>query len=203
MIRQDYMQHGTVLAAAGLISAVLLSQPAHAASANCPDTTLIKRHYHNFTYGFDLLIPKGLTARWNSAACSIDAKLGCVCMGDHGRDIPLDGGGQIGVFASWVDPDYTLATALVADIQSFRQLVDASESSVFSVTELQPWKVRNLPAYKYVAKSVHGDEVIVREALLAIRKQSAVQVLIYIQAPEAQYLKYRPAFKPICQSWHE
>lgn len=99
--------------------------------------------------------------------------------------------------------DTTLATALVADIQSFRQLADAEPASVFSVTALQPWKVRNLPAYKYVAKSAHGGEVIVREALLAIRKKSAVQVLIYIQAPEAQYLKYRHAFKAICQSWHE
>ncbi|HXP46282.1 MAG TPA: hypothetical protein VN810_03335 [Terriglobales bacterium] len=42
----------------------------------------------NYSYGFSVVIPKGLKGFWNSAVC-VSGPDGCTCMSDHGRIIPL------------------------------------------------------------------------------------------------------------------
>jgi hypothetical protein len=55
----------------------------------CPDEIATTGYYRNYSYGFSIKIPQGLKGFWNSARCVKD-KNGCVCMGDHGRFIPID-----------------------------------------------------------------------------------------------------------------
>src|SRR5664280_2598392 len=54
----------------------------------CPDMVDTTGTYVNTSYGFSIVIPKGLRGTWNSARC-VSSKGGCACMSDHGRIIPL------------------------------------------------------------------------------------------------------------------
>jgi len=54
----------------------------------CPDTVAWAGKYVNYSYGFSVVIPKGLKGFWNSAVC-VPGPDGCTCMSDHGRIIPL------------------------------------------------------------------------------------------------------------------
>ena len=55
---------------------------------SCPDTIDTTGRHVNISYGFSIVIPKGLKGVWNSARC-VSGGDGCVCMSDHGRIIPL------------------------------------------------------------------------------------------------------------------
>jgi hypothetical protein len=63
----------------------------------CPDEIATTGYYRNYSYGFSISIPRGLKGFWNSAICVKD-KRDCVCMGDHGRFIPVDRYSYLQVF---------------------------------------------------------------------------------------------------------
>src|SRR6266436_3113221 len=67
----------------------------------CPDDKTYTGAYRNPQYGFSIVIPAGLKGYWNSARCAPDEKYGCVCMGDHGRFIPLSIDASIEAFVGW------------------------------------------------------------------------------------------------------
>ena len=78
----------------------------------CPDQKVYTGRYRNLVYGFSIVIPAGLKGYWNSARCAPDEKYGCVCMGDHGRFIPLSDDASIDAFVGhemedeWSATDY-------------------------------------------------------------------------------------------------
>jgi hypothetical protein len=63
----------------------------------CPDEIATTGYYRNYSYGFSISIPRGLKGYWNSARC-VKNKRDCVCMGDHGRFIPVDRYSYVQVF---------------------------------------------------------------------------------------------------------
>ena len=65
----------------------------------CPDEIATTGYYRNYSYGFSILIPRGLKGFWNSARCVKD-KQDCVCMGDHGRFFPVDGYSYLQIFVT-------------------------------------------------------------------------------------------------------
>jgi hypothetical protein len=67
----------------------------------CPDQRAWTGRYRNYVYGFSIVIPRGLKGYWNSARCAPDEKYGCVCMGDHGRFIPLSNDAHIEAFVGY------------------------------------------------------------------------------------------------------
>jgi hypothetical protein len=58
------------------------------AGAECPDDKAWTGKYRNYSYGFTIVILRGLKGFWNSARC-VSRPDGCTCMQDHGRTIPL------------------------------------------------------------------------------------------------------------------
>jgi hypothetical protein len=56
--------------------------------AECPDDKAWTGRYRNYSYGFTIVIPRGMKGFWNSASC-VSRPDGCTCMQDHGRIIPL------------------------------------------------------------------------------------------------------------------
>jgi hypothetical protein len=63
----------------------------------CPDEVTTIGHFRNYSYGFSVSIPPGLKGLWNSARCVKDER-NCVCLGDHGRFIPVDKNSYIEIF---------------------------------------------------------------------------------------------------------
>src|SRR6267142_2464343 len=66
-------------------------------NVRCPDEIVTTGYYRNYSYGFSISIPHGLKGFWNSARCEKD-KQDCVCMGDHGRFMPIDRFSYLQVF---------------------------------------------------------------------------------------------------------
>jgi hypothetical protein len=166
----------------------------------CPDTVATTGRYRNQSFGFTVTIPPRLNGHWNSAVCSIASGEDiCVCMQDHGRDIPLEGGGQITVFASYnTIVENTLPTGVFRDIESFH---GRNPDSEFSVTTLGRYRLEGMQAWHYVAWSAPDGKLIVREAVVAQTPSGGTEILIYIEAPEAQYDAYRPAYQALLRSW--
>src|SRR5437868_11436651 len=73
----------------------------HNSTERCPDQKVYTGKYRNIVYGFSIIIPAGLKGYWNSARCAPDEKYGCVCMGDHGRFIPLSDQAHIEAFVGY------------------------------------------------------------------------------------------------------
>lgn len=67
----------------------------------CPDQQTYTGEYRNLIYGFSIIIPRGLKGYWNSARCAPDEEYGCVCMGDHGRFIPLSDDAYVEAFVGY------------------------------------------------------------------------------------------------------
>src|SRR6267143_351140 len=75
----------------------------------CPDDKTYTGTYRNIVFGFSIVIPAGLKGYWNSARCAPDEKYGCVCMGDHGRFIPLSDDAHIEAFVGYqMESDWSI-----------------------------------------------------------------------------------------------
>lgn len=166
-----------------------------AADAPCPRPA--RGPYTNYSYGFSLVIPDGMVGNWNSAVCAPDAESpgSCICMGDHGREIPLNDGGVISVHAFYANG------SLQSDLyQDLRQFEGASDGARIEIGKLGTQLFHGLPAYRYIATKRLDQVVVVREAVLT-HMRSGVAVLIYIEGPEPQYLLHRRAYTSILKSW--
>ena len=171
--------------------------PAGAAAADCPYAAL-RGTYRNHTHGFVVQIPAPLAGYWNSAACTPgEGSMPCICMGDHGRDLPLDGGGAITIFASFINPDGALATALYHDIGQFEQQHKDAE---LSLQEFRPMRHRGMAGYRYLARIEGGTTNLVREVVL-LQTPSGSNVWMVIEASEVQYKKYLPAYRALMRSF--
>ncbi len=175
-----------------------LAIPRHvlAADAICPGDVATVGRYRNYSYGFTVVIPKGLEGWWNSPPCSPDPPDGCLCMGDHGRDLPLKGGGFILINADPQVLEESLATAAYKDLQAFEARNDASE---LVVKVFEPRRFRALPSYRYIATSAKAGAAVVRESV-HIMLPSGSYVFVSIDAPELQYQKYRRAYISLLDS---
>jgi hypothetical protein len=162
----------------------------------CPDDRSTAGFYRNYSYGFTVVIPKGLEGRWNSAACVPHPQDGCVCMGDHGRELPLPGGGSISIDANPQVFEESLATAAYKGLRDFEGRTDAS-TLVVEVFEQRRRKA--LPSYRYVARSSQTGMTVVRESTHVVLP-SGGHVVISIEAPEQQYIKHHPAYVALLDS---
>ena len=75
----------------------------------CPDEITTTGYYRNHSYDFSISIPSGLKGFWNSARCVKDER-DCICMGDHGRFIPVDRYSYLQVFVSTQNSETTKET---------------------------------------------------------------------------------------------
>ena len=167
----------------------------------CPDEVVSTGFYRNYNYGFSVVFPPELAARWNSAACAFDEELGeCVCMSDHGRTAELPGGGHIVLFAAFSMPDDAgpLPNQLLCDINRFR---GSADDFAFRLLEVGPVRLGPHDALHYIASlTILGSEHI-REAIIADTPDGHIKYTVAIEAPTEEYRHYRPAFLAITASW--
>lgn len=173
-----------------LAAASLAPASAWAAEALCPDQRATTGVYRNDSYGFTVVIPKGLEGWWNSSLCVPEPAVGCVCMGDHGRELPLRGGGSMSIEAAPQVFEASLATAAYKDLQAFEARTETSELAVNTFT---PWRLGALTSYRYLATSAQAAVPVVREAV-HVALPSGGYVVISIEAPEPQYHRYRRSY---------
>jgi hypothetical protein len=186
--------HGLLLLIA--VSCQALPGDALAADGPCPDDHAITGTYRNHSYGFTVVIPKGLEGWWNSAVCVPQPPNGCTCMGDHGRDIPLRGGGQISIDAAPELFDETLATAAYKDLRRFE--LHTNETALL-VKTLGPMRLRGMPSYRCIAASTQAGAPVVRE-VVHVTLPSGTYVAISIEAPEQQFREHHRAYEALLNS---
>lgn len=116
-------------------------------------------------------------------------------MGDHGRDLPLAGGGLISLFAD-PSPEGSLPTAAYRDLQAFESQTDPTE---LEIRQLQPLRVRSLPGYRYVAASLQAGAPVIREAIWLALPSGSV-VVLSIEAPEGQFRRHHAAYVALLDS---
>ena len=186
------------LAAAAAICAASCAHAATAPDTPCSADFATTGVYRNYSFGFTMTIPRGLKATWSSPPCSVDrSNNDCICMNDHGRDLALDGGGTIGIYADHNATSDTLPTIAFNDLSDFKGASKGDELTIVSLDRIQ-WKA--MGAYHYVARRGHGGGETVRESVIATGRDG-VMSLLYIEAPQEQYERYRPAFNAMLKSW--
>ncbi|MFG6485587.1 hypothetical protein ACG04R_02825 [Roseateles sp. BYS78W] len=179
-----------------LVAALCASTTALAADVGCADERPTTGRYRNYSYGFTVVIPKGLEGWWNSARCVPQTPDGCICMGDHGRSLPLPGGGSISIDAAPEVFEATLATAAYKDLHGFEARTEASE---LALQRFEPRRLRALASYRFIATSVTAGAAVVRESVHVLLP-SGGYVAISIEAPQEQYRKYHPAYTTLLGS---
>jgi hypothetical protein len=105
-------------------------------SASCPAT--YAGRYRNGQYGFSFSVPAGLAGHWQSP-CTWSKGEGCICLGDHGLQFSLPGGGTLGVFADYAAEldDPTLGDVLAAALARIRQVGDDRIVHIESIASAQ------------------------------------------------------------------
>jgi hypothetical protein len=120
-------------------------------------------------------------------------------MSDHGRLIPLSTLAIIQVLASYNTLDINLPTALFREVESFRKGVEDIE---FSIDQLNPSIISDLPAFHYRTSIKKNGRAITREGFVAISKDKGIVYSIYLQTPETEFHKYEHYLSNIVGSWH-
>jgi hypothetical protein len=137
-----------------------------AATEKCPDERSYTGKYRNFAYGFSIVIPAGLKGYWNSARCVHDEKHGCVCMGDHGRFIPLSEDANIEAYVGYqMEPDLSLIDLENADIQYLKNHEGIEQ---VRVAGSRWFRLGRLHARRFVVRFVEKKREVVREHIIAL-----------------------------------
>lgn len=164
----------------------------HAQSVNsCPDAKPTVGRYRNYNYGFIINIPKSLKAYWNSPACKPNGNE-CTCMSDHGREIPLDTpDSYIVIYTGYNSTMSTLSELLKEDLETFRKQGNHIEPSIQME---KPYWLKGHRGVHYIATLIHGEKVLVREAVIVLSRDNGIEYSITIQADEKTYRKYRNGY---------
>jgi hypothetical protein len=187
------------LSMAAAACAVNCAQAAARSGTPCSADFVTTGVYRNVNFGFTMTIPRGLKATWSSTPCSFDTSTNdCVCMNDHGRAIALAGGGTISIYADHNAMGWSLPTIAFEGLNDFKSTEPGGELGVMQLDRLK-WKA--MPAYHYVVRNEGKGEAIVRESVVASTGHGDDMVVLYIEASEKQYNKYRAAFNVMLRSW--
>lgn len=165
----------------------------------CPDKLVTTGAYRNFSYGFTVTLPASLHGHWNSAECFYDAALrDCVCLSDHGRDIPLGPEGRIVIFAEYASDGLSLPTRLYRDLESFRAGADVR---ALAVTSLESYSLGGLTGYRYTASLEKAATVRLREAVFAESADASISFEVVLDAPASVFKANHEAFVAVLNSW--
>lgn len=167
--------------------------------SGCPDTVPTTGVYRNDSYGFTVTLPPGLQGFWNSARCVPERESGeCLCMSDHGRDIPLAPEAYIVIFAAYTSEEAPLRDAVRKDIAKYR---GGTKPPDFEVLELRDVRLAGLPACRYVAIRKGQGSYRYREVVLARTPDGQIEYTIAIEGPRELYENHRAAYRTILSSW--
>jgi hypothetical protein len=163
----------------------------------CPDARDWKGKYKNQYYGFSIIIPPGRRGYWNSARCVPDEKVGCVCMTDHGRSIPLSDEAAIEAFAGFErDPELTLADYERDEVSFIKGRKEAGQVSVLSSRRIRLGRVA---ARRFVVRLVERGASRIEDRIIALH--DGVEYDLTLSTLEARYQEDRREFEKVVLSW--
>jgi hypothetical protein len=200
------MYHKHVIAILGLLLTLNGLVPDAEAQVNgnrkpsavlCPDQKTYKGRYRNWAYGFSIIIPAGLKGYWNSARCAPDEKYGCVCMGDHGRFIPLSDDAHIEAFVGYeMEPDWSLSDYENDEVSNLRQKQDVEQVKVLS----SKWiRLGNLKGRRFIVRFIEKNRDAVIDHIIALHE--GVEYELILRTKEDRYQKDWRKFEKVIASW--
>lgn len=166
-------------------------------SVLCPDQKTYKGRYRNWVYGFSIIIPAGLKGYWNSAGCAPDEKYGCVCMGDHGRFIPLSDDAHIEAFVGYeMEPDWSLSDYENDEVSNLRQKQGVEQVKVLS----SKWiRLGNLKGRRFIVQFIEKNRDVRIDHIIALHE--GVEYELILRTAEARHLKDEREFEKVIASW--
>jgi hypothetical protein len=191
---------GLLLALNGLAPDAVVAQVKGSRKSSavlCPDQKTYKGRYRNWVYGFSIIIPAGLKGYWNSAGCAPDEKYGCVCMGDHGRFIPLSGDAHIEAFVGYeMEPDLAPGDYENDEVSNLRQRRDVEQVKVLS----SRWtRLGNLKGRRFIVQFIEKNRAAVIDHIIALHE--GVEYELILRTTLERHRKDGREFKKVIASW--
>jgi len=167
------------------------------ATGPCPDQKAWIGRYRNYVYGFSIFIPAGLKGYWNSLACVPEGKHDCVCMGDHGRFIPLSDDTHIEAYVDYQnESDWTVLDQEREDIANLRGDKNIEQVRVVS----SRWfRLGNLNARRFVAHFVEHKKSFVTDRIFA--QHNGVEYQLDLRTVPESYQRDEARFRKVIASW--
>ena len=166
----------------------------------CPHEIASTGTYRNRDYGFSIVIPPGLNGYWNAAVCAKTSE-GCVCLGDHGRVLPLapeshGSGRYIEVYAGFdIEDRAEQVRSRVDRIQERgrqNSLVDISRRAL-RLAGLRAQRI----AVRYYDKKL--DRGMAENFVQA--KRSSLEYSLYVRTPVETYQRDRKTLEEVVRSF--
>jgi hypothetical protein len=176
------------------------SQTKRAGSASaepCPDQKTNTGKYRNWVYGFSIIIPAGLKGYWNSARCAPDDRYGCVCMGDHGRFIPLSEDASIdAVVGHQLEDEWSVRDYENDEVSNLRQ-----KQGVERVTVLSSGWIRlgRLKGRRFAVQFNEKNKDVVIDHVIALHK--GVEYELILRTLPERYQRDRRQLEKVIESW--
>jgi hypothetical protein len=174
--------------------------------AKCPDDRPWYGKVQIWTFGFEFVIPKGLKAYWNSPGCSHDVTYGCVCMGDHGRIIPLGAKGdaadrQIEMYADLGAglEEWTLAEAVKNRLDPSFQPEITKERMIENQSFHLAGREARRVVFRYVDQK--SGRRMVEESVVCVTHKRPAQYVLYLRTPAEDYAKDKLVFEAMVQTF--
>jgi hypothetical protein len=166
-------------------------------SLPCPDQKTYTGKYRNWAYGFSIIIPAGLKGYWNSARCVPDEEYGCVCMGDHGRFIPLSDDAYIEAYVDWeMESDWSGRDYENDAIYNLRLKLGVEQVKVSS----SKWmRLGNLRGRRFVVQFTEKNKNVVIDHIIAL--YNGVEYELILRTLADRYQSDRRDFEKVIASW--
>jgi hypothetical protein len=163
----------------------------------CPDARPWTGRYRNYVYGFSIVIPRSLKGYWNSAPCAPDEKYGCVCMGDHGRFIPLSNEAHIEAFVGYqMEPDWSVRDD---ERQAISFLRGDKKIDQVNVVWSRWSRLGSVRARRFKARYIKDGNPMLRDHIVALHDGVEYE-LILVTSPQ-RYAADRRQFQKVIASW--
>ena len=141
------------------------------------------------------MIPRGLKGYWNSARCAPDEKYG-VCMGDHGRFIPLSSDASIDVFVGYqMESDWSVVDH---EHQAISFLTKDKDNHEFHVVHSRWFRLGRLHARRFEARFLHNDKPMVTDHIIALHQ--GVEYELILSTGARRYGKDKIQFEKVIAS---
>ena len=168
-----------------------------AAAEPCPDEKTYTGKYRNIVFGFAIVIPAGLKGYWNSARCAPDEKYGCVCMGDHGRFIPLSEDAHIEAFVGYeMEPEWSLRDYETEAISALKKQAGLEDVKVLG----SRWfRLGTLKARRFTVQFVEKNNTVIRDHIIALHR--GVEYELILRTLASQSNRDKSEFEKVIASW--
>ncbi len=189
---------GALFIATNLASEGMPQARRKASSAEvCPDQKVYTGKYRNLVYGFSIIIPTGLKGYWNSAKCAPDEKYGCVCMGDHGRFIPLSDDASIEALVGYqMEDEWSVTDYEIHEISNLRQKRDVEQVKVLSSTWI---RLGRLKGRKFAVQFSEKNKDVMVDHIIALHK--GVEYELILRTTAERYQTDLREFEKVIANW--